>query len=70
MSQAVVQLKTSIETAFLVMWELSIYSLSYLFLIFTHLNFCLATATHNFKWVKIIQISIILDQNISFPITR
>ena len=30
--------------------------------IFTHLKFCLATATHNFKWVKITNICIIWDQ--------
>ena len=27
------------------------------YLIVTHLNLCLADAIHNFKWVKIIQIS-------------
>ena len=25
-----------------------------IYLIFTHLKLCLATATHNFKWLKII----------------
>ena len=32
--------------------------------IFTHLKLCVATATHNFKWVKKInQICLIWDQN-------
>ena len=31
-------------------------------LIFTHLQLCLATATHNFKWVKIAHLCIIWDQ--------
>ena len=30
--------------------------------IFTHLKFCLATATHNFKCVKIMHICLIWDQ--------
>ena len=31
------------------------------FKIFTHLKLCVATATHNFKWVKIIHICLIWD---------
>ena len=31
-------------------------------LIFTHLKLCLATATHNFKWVKITHIVFSWDQ--------
>ena len=30
---------------------------NYSIVIFTHLKLCLADAIHNFKWVKIIQIS-------------
>ena len=30
----------------------------------THLKLCLATATHNFKWLKITQICLIWDQTI------
>ena len=30
--------------------------------IFTHLNFCLAAATHNIKWVKITNICLIWIQ--------
>ena len=29
---------------------------------FIHLKFCLATATHNFKWAKITHISLFSDQ--------
>ena len=29
---------------------------------FTHLKLCLATAIHNFKWLKIIDIGLICDQ--------
>ena len=32
--------------------------------IFTHLKLCLATATHNFKWVKITQIGLVWDQTL------
>ena len=35
---------------------------SYLISIFTHLKLCLATAIHNFKWVKITHIFLIWDQ--------
>ena len=54
------------------------YPLSYLFEIFTHLELCFSTATHNFKWVKISNIRLAWDQtfanrdvetHISFPIT-
>ena len=33
--------------------------LSYIISIFTHLKLCLSTATHNFKWVKILDICFI-----------
>ena len=33
---------------------LTLEELSYRIYIFTHLKLCLATAKHNFKWVKII----------------
>ena len=32
---------------------LTLIPLSYLIKIFTHLKLCIATATHNFKWLKI-----------------
>ena len=41
---------------------LTIYPLCSLIEIFTHLKLCLATATHNFKWVKIINICLIWDK--------
>ena len=33
--------------------------------IFTHLKLCLATATHNFKWVEITHICLISDQTLA-----
>ena len=33
--------------------------------LFSHLKLCLATATHNFEWVKIIHIRLICDK--TFP---
>ena len=36
--------------------------LSSFILIFMHLKLCLATATHNFKWLKITHISLIIAQ--------
>ena len=36
---------------------LTLQPLNYLIAIFTHLKLCLADAIHNFKWVKVIQIS-------------
>ena len=36
--------------------------LNYTIQIFTHLKLCLATATHNFKWMKITDICLIWDQ--------
>ena len=36
-------------------------------LIFTHLKLCLATAIHNFKWVKIIHICLIWDRIFTVP---
>ena len=40
----------------------SIRASKYLIAIFPHLKVCLATATHTFKWVKITEICLILDQ--------
>ena len=37
-------------------------ALSYIIYYFTHLKLCLATATHNFKWVKITDICLNWDQ--------
>ena len=34
-------------------------------LIFTHLKLCLATATNNFKWVKIILVCLLWDQKLA-----
>ena len=57
--------------------KLNILSLSYFILLTTHLELSLATATHNFKWVKITHICFMWDQtfvnldvytHISFPI--
>ena len=36
--------------------------MSYRIYIFTHLKLCLATGTHNFKWVKITHVCLIWDQ--------
>ena len=41
---------------------LTFFQLIYLILIFTHLKLCLATATHNFKWMKVTQSGLIWDQ--------
>ena len=35
------------------------------FFIFTNLKLCLATASHNFKWVKIAHICLIWDQTLA-----
>ena len=57
---------------------LTFFPLCYLILIFTYLKLCPATVTHNFNWVKITHICLILDKKlancfvwtlISFPIT-
>ena len=56
---------------------LTLYPLSCLILIFTHLKLWVAAATHNFKWVKITGTRLVWDQtvanlevytHISFPI--
>ena len=44
---------------YLLLYCLSRRALSYVILISTHLTLCLATAIHNFKWVKITHICII-----------
>ena len=41
---------------------LTIFPPCYRILIFTHLKLCLATPTHNFKWVKITFVNLIGDQ--------
>ena len=47
-------------------WNLVlVYSLEYRIWIFTHLKLCLAVATHNFKWVKIIRICSIWYQTLA-----
>ena len=43
------------------------YPAELIYLIFTHLKLCLATAIHNFKWVKISHICLILDQIFGNP---
>ena len=47
--------------------QLTLSLLRYLTQIFTHLKLCLATATHNFKWVKKIHICLIWDQTFENP---
>ena len=43
-------------------YNLNLILLSYFFLIFTHLKLCPATATHNFKWLKITGLFLIWAQ--------
>ena len=41
---------------------ISLYPATLIYLIFNHLKLCLATATHNFKWMKITDICLIWVQ--------
>ena len=68
----------TIEAIIVVIWASRVTLMCYIdILIFTHLKLCLATAIHNFKWVKITHICLIRDQTftnfdvltlVSFPI--